>query len=184
MLVRSSALARWPASELWWQHIHHYDERWIWVGPRELSILFKPVGGIRVHSGFATITKKGLWVYNVNYLRVTCYRNPPTSLFGHLCHMCYSSTWAHNRHVAHSKCVPPNRCHAGCGVFRNPKGTVAAWDYSLVEVKTLTICETSYTETWAMCYERMRYWCLKGKKIKWPLHEPGETMPQQKQPWI
>lgn len=87
-------------------------------------------------------------------------------------------------HVPHSKHVPPGRCWAGCGIFRNRQGTVAAWDSSLVGEKTLPTCETSYRETWTMCSERMRYWCLKGKMIKWPLHEPGETMPQEQQPWI
>lgn len=93
-------------------------------------------------------------------------------------------------HLSTQRCVPPSkhvpssRCPAGCRTFRDGQGTVAAWDPSLVGEKTLSIRETSYTGTRAMCYERMHYWCLQGRTTKWPWHKPGETRPPRKQLWI
>lgn len=42
----------------------------------------------------------------------------------------------------------------------------------------------SYVKAWSMGYERMFYWCLKEKKIKWPSHKAEEIIPLQNHHWI
>lgn len=67
--------ARLPISVLGWKQIHHYDERRVRHGWIELSILLKPVGGVRVDKSFCHYNKRGSPRYNLNYLRITDHQN-------------------------------------------------------------------------------------------------------------